>query len=104
MEAVIMDITSRQVRDKILNQTPEVRKEYDALESYYLVLKNLIHYRIEQNMSTDQLADKAGIYCKDIEAFETDTESVSLSILCKIADTIGLDLYIKLQPKSNEGL
>lgn len=42
-------------------QNPEVKAEYDALQSEYDIVQTMIDARVRQNMTQKDLSDKAGI-------------------------------------------
>ena len=48
-------------------QNPEVKAEYDALQSEYDIIQVIIDARVQQNMTQKDLSDKTGITQVDEE-------------------------------------
>ena len=48
-------------------QNPEVKAEYDALQSEYDIIQVIIDARVQQNMTQKDLSDKTGITQADEE-------------------------------------
>ena len=48
-------------------QNPEVKAEYDALQSEYDIIQVIIDTRVQQNMTQKDLSDKTGITQADEE-------------------------------------
>ncbi len=82
-------------KDALKNR--KLLKEYSELDPQYEIIKEIIRYRIENNITQQQLADKTGIPKSNISRFESGKHSPTLKFLYKIA--MGLGKEIKFQIK-----
>ena len=80
----------------------EVRKEYEAIQPEYDIIKTMVNARTAQNLTQAELAKKTGISLPDIRRLESGTRNPSLNLLKKLADGMGATLKIEFIPKSNE--
>lgn len=74
---------------------PKFKKEWDALEPQYQVMKELISARLERKVSQRQLAKKAKTTQAVISRLENMSVSPSIGLLQKIAEALGKKLDIK---------
>lgn len=77
----------------------EVKKEYEALEPEYQIIRAMLDARIKQDMTQKDLAERTGIDRSDISRLENGTANPSLKILKRIADGLGMRLKIEFVAK-----
>jgi DNA-binding XRE family transcriptional regulator len=83
--------------NEVLNElleNPELKKEYDKLETQYLIKKKIISLRLEKGMTQKQLAEKIGTKQAAISRLETDDYNPSIDFLSKVANALGKELEI----------
>lgn len=89
----------REFRQQLLND-PEVRREYDALEPEFDVIRAMIGARKQQNMTQEELARRTGITQADISRIENGTRNPSLNMLKRLAEGLGMRLKVEFLPKA----
>ena len=85
-----------------LNQqlkNPEFKKEWDALEPEFDIIKAIVDARSSQNMTQKELSEKTGIPQADISRLENGTRNPTLKLLKRLADGLNMDLGIVFVPK-----
>ena len=80
---------------KTLMQNPDVKKEYNDLDVMYEIKKQIIKYRIENNLSQKELAEKIGTKQSAISRLENDDYNPSIEFLDKIANALDKKLEIR---------
>ena len=80
---------------KTLMQNPDVKKEYNDLDVMYEIKKQIIRYRIENNLSQKELAEKIGTKQSAISRLENDDYNPSVEFLDKVANALGKKLEIR---------
>lgn len=80
---------------KTLMQNPDVKKEYNDLDVMYEIKKQIIRYRIENNLSQKELAEKIGTKQSAISRLENDDYNPSIEFLDKVANALGKKLEIR---------
>jgi ribosome-binding protein aMBF1 (putative translation factor) len=80
---------------KLLTQSPEVKKEYENLETLYEIKKQIIKLRLEQGLSQKELAEKVGTKQSAISRLENDDYNPSVEFLSKVANALGKKLEIR---------
>jgi len=80
---------------KTLMQNPDVKKEYNDLNVMYEIKKQIIKYRIENNLSQKELAEKIGTKQSAISRLENDDYNPSIEFLDKVANALGKKLEIR---------
>lgn len=80
---------------------PEFKKEYDNLKPEFDVIRAMIDFRLSQNMTQKQLAEKTGINQADISKLENGTRNPSLKLLKRLAYGMGMDLKVSFVPKQD---
>lgn len=73
---------------------PEVKKEYDALEPEFQLMRTMIKARHEAGLTQKELAEKTGIQQANISRIENGNGNPSVATLCKIAQGMGKKLII----------
>jgi len=86
-------------KEKLL-QDPEFRLAYDELGPVYILIKEIIAFRIEQGMTQKELADKIGTKQSSISRFEKSMKMPSISFLTQITNALGLEWDFQISRKS----
>ncbi len=89
----------REFRQELLND-PEVRREYDALEPEFDIIRAMIQARKQQNMTQEELSRRTGITQADISRIENGTRNPSLNMLKRLAEGLGMRLKVEFLPKT----
>ncbi|MCK8825317.1 helix-turn-helix transcriptional regulator [Fuchsiella alkaliacetigena] len=80
---------------ELLMQSPEVKKEYENLNTLYEIKKQIIKLRLEQGLSQKELAEKVGTKQSAISRLENDDYNPSVEFLSKVAHALGKKLKIR---------
>lgn len=83
--------------DDFLNaqlQNPDVKKEFDALEPEFAVMRAIMEARIQQGMTQQKLAELTGIDQADISRLERGSGNPSLKTIQRIAEALGKRVQI----------
>lgn len=73
---------------------PEVKKEYDALESEFQLVRAMIKARHEAGLTQKDLAEKTGLQQANISRIENGNGNPSVATLNRIAQGMGKKLVI----------
>ena len=73
---------------------PEVKREYDALEPEFQLVREMIRARREAGLTQKELAERTGIQQSNISRIENGNGNPSLSTLNKLAQGLGKKLVI----------
>lgn len=76
-----------------------VKREYDALEPEFQIIRAMLDARIEEELTQQQLADRTGIDRADISKLENGNANPSLRMLKRIAEGLNKKLKIEFVPK-----
>ena len=79
-------------------KNPEFKKEWDALEPEYQIIRAMLDARNEKAMTQKQLADITGIPQADISRIENGNANPSLRTLQRLADGMGMKLKLEFVP------
>lgn len=79
-------------------KNPEFKKEWDALEPEYQIIKAMLDTRNEKAMTQKQLADITGIPQADISRLENGNANPSLRTLQRLAEGMGMKLKLEFVP------
>ena len=82
-----------------LMQNPEVKAEYDKLESEYAVIKAVLNARKQCQLTQQQLADKTGINRADISKLENGNTNPTVALLQRLAEGMDMALKVEFVPK-----
>ncbi len=82
-------------------KNPEFKKEWDALEPEYQIVKAMLEARNERDMTQKQLAEITGIPQADISRLENGNANPSLRTLQRLAEGLGMKLKVEFVPASN---
>ena len=78
-----------------LFESKEVKEEYEKLNVMYEIKKQIIRYRIENNLTQKELADRIGTKQSAISRLENDDYNPSVEFLDKVAHALGKKLEIR---------
>ncbi len=78
---------------------PEVRKEYEALEPQFRLMREILLRRSELNLSQMELAKLIGTRQPAISRFERGDGNININTLHRIADALDADLNISLKAR-----
>ena len=78
---------------------PEVRKEYEALEPQFRLIRDILLRRSELNLSQMELAKLVGTRQPAISRLERGDGNININTLRKIADALNADLDISLKAR-----
>ncbi len=73
----------------------EVRREYEALEPKYRLIRTFIRRRNELRLSQLQLANRIGMQQPAISRLENGGRNTTISTLFKVADALALEVELK---------
>lgn len=93
------NMSSYDIFKKQLLENPEVKKEYDALQPKYDIIKVLIEARKQQGLTQKDLSHITGITQADISRIENGKRNPSLAMLKRLADGMGMRLKLKFIKK-----
>lgn len=79
---------------------PEFKKEYDALEPKFTIIKALLNAREASGLTQKDLAERTGIAQGDISKLETGNANPSLRTLQRLAAGMGMKLKLEFVPKN----
>ncbi|MFW5762536.1 MAG: helix-turn-helix domain-containing protein [Cyclobacteriaceae bacterium] len=86
------DILNEELKD------PKFKKEYDLLEEEFVLAKEILQLRKEQNLTQKELAKKVGTSQPAIARVESGNyKNISLSFLRKLAKVLGAKPEIHLK-------
>ena len=77
---------------------PLFKKEYDALEPEFQVIRALINGRKEKSITQKQLSELTGINQADISKIEKGNANPSLRTLRRLASGMGMSVKIEFVP------
>jgi len=78
---------------------PEFRKEYEAMQPEFDIIRAIVDARISQNLTQKELAERTGINQADISKLENGTRNPSINLLKRLAEGMGMRLKIEFIPK-----
>ena len=87
------DYLAEQLKD------PEFRKEYEAMQPEFDIIRAMVDARISQNLTQKELAERTGIHQADISKLENGTRNPSINLLKRLAEGMGMRLKIEFIPK-----
>ena len=87
-----MDDFTRYLNRKL--DDPEFKKEWDALETKYQIMHEMMKARIEAGMTQKELSEKTGINQSNLSRIERGTGNPSIATLERIAAALGKKVSI----------
>jgi len=88
-----MDDFDKYLRKQL--EDPEFRREWEDHESEYQLMITLMKERSAQNLSQNELAERAGIGYENIVGIENGQSSPTVATLSKLARGLGKHLVIR---------
>ena len=85
------------LKEQLTNEA--FKKEYDALEPEFQVVRAMLDARMKQDLTQRELAERIGIDRSDLSRLENGTANPSLKMLKRIAEGLGMRLKIEFIPK-----
>ncbi len=79
---------------------PEFKKEWDALEPEYQIIRVMLNSRAEKSLTQQQLSKITGIPQADISRLENGNANPSLRTLQRLAEGMGMKLKLEFVPVS----
>ncbi len=76
-------------------KNPEFKKEYEALEPEFAVIKAIIDARAETGITQKELSERTGIAQGDISKLENGNANPSIRTLKRVAAAMGKKLKIE---------
>jgi len=83
-----------------LLRKPDIRKEYQALQPKYDMIRSLIERRNQLQITQKQLAEIVGTKQPAISRLEKGDYNMTLSTLFKVADALDLDISLRARTKT----
>jgi DNA-binding XRE family transcriptional regulator len=80
-----------------LMKNPEFRREYEAIQPEYEIVRQILEFREKENVTQAQLAKRVGISRSNITRLESGEYNPSLMFLKKIANGMGKKLHIEFR-------
>jgi len=84
-----------------LLKRPGIRKEYEALQPKYDMIRSLIERRNQLQLSQTQLAKIVGTQQPAISRLEKGNYNTTLSTFFKVADALDLNISLEARTKSD---
>ena len=81
------------LKEKLKN--PDFKREYDALQPEYEIIKALIQARNDSGLTQKQLSERTGITQADISKLENGNGNPSLKTLQRLAAGMGKQLRLE---------
>ena len=84
--------------DKFLEeqlQDPEFKKEYEALQPEFAIMKAMLEARIQTGLTQEELSEKTGIALSYIHKLENGNANPSIRTLKRLAEGMGKTLKIE---------
>ena len=96
---------SKSFRESLNEQLldPEFKKEWDALEPEFQVMKAMIDARQQKHITQKELAEITGIAQADISRLENGNANPSLNTLKRLAEGLGMAIKVEFVPVTNGG-
>lgn len=82
---------------KELMSNKEFKKEYDALEPEFQIIKAMMKARNEKGITQKELSSITGITQADISKLENGTANPSIKTLQRLANALGKNLIIQFK-------
>ena len=73
----------------------EFRREYEALEPEYIIMKSMIEARRAEGLTQKELSERSGITQADISRLEHGNANPSIRTLQRLANAMGKTLKIE---------
>ena len=90
-----LSVPASEVKERLL-QDAETRREYDAMDAEYRLVKEIIKARVELGLTQAQLAERIGTKQSNISRLEGGNYNPTLEFLQKVADGLEKELHISI--------
>lgn len=91
--------TARMARSRRAARSPEYARLWTEYAVERMIAQQLIKYRMANNFTQEELAQRAGTSHSQISRLESGQHHSSVATLEKIAEALGLDLVITFTPR-----
>lgn len=88
-----MDDMQKYLDEQLKN--PEFKKEYDALEPEFALIRAILDARREKGITQKELSERTGIAQGDISKLENGSANPSVKTLKRVADALGKKVKIE---------
>lgn len=92
-------INYEKYKEESFRQNPELKKEYESLNTEFSMIRALLDARLESGLTQRELAKRSGVAQGDISKIERGIGNPSIRTLKKLADAMGKDVQIQFVPK-----
>jgi transcriptional regulator with XRE-family HTH domain len=89
-------------RDKVLDEDPETRKEYERLRPMYAAIADIIRLRLEKGLTQADLAQRLGKQQPAIARLESGRVMPSMASLQEVAEALDAKLVVRIEEKESE--
>ena len=93
-----MELSYQQVIHEKLKD-PDFRREWEAEEPKFQLIKAMLIGRAKRHLSQSQLSKISGIPQADIRRLEAGEASPTLDNICRIADAFDMNVKLAFEPK-----
>lgn len=91
-----MELTYQQVINEKLKD-PDFRREWEAQEPKFQLIKAMLIGRAENHLSQSQLSERTGIPQADISRLESGDANPTLGKICRIANALGMKVKLAFE-------
>ena len=91
-------VSWKDVKTELL-EDGEFAKAVKEIEPQYELISQIIEARIEQKITQDELAQRVDTKQSNISRLESGESNPTISFLQKIAEGLGRELHVSLEPK-----
>lgn len=84
-----------------LLEDPEFRAEYEASEPHFRIMMAIVNARLSTGMTSQQIAEAAGIHPSYFAKLERGSGNPSLRTLQRLASGMGMRLKLEFEPLTN---
>ncbi len=90
-----MSLKWRDYHDEQMQNDPEYRREYDALEDEFALARRMIEARAKANLTQAQIAERMGVTQPSVARIESG-KNVSLKTLGRYAKALGAEIKVEI--------
>ena len=84
------------VRDEMLRNDKELKKEYETLRPRYELISKAIDARLKRKMTQEEVAIKMGTTKSSISRFESGDYNPTIDFLIKLSSALGKRLKVSI--------
>jgi len=97
MKGVINNMKFQDWLKEQLETDPEFKVEFEKIQSEKILVKKLAEARIEQNLTQQDLAEKAGVKQSHLSRFESGKHTPSWDFVHRVAYGLGKTIHIEVR-------